>query len=70
MSPGYDTKQYNGEASVTLKLWELTPLFPSLWPGVLAPDKIPAMGQIELNCVLMLNWNRTVYSYKNVFGIK
>ena len=31
------------------------------------------IGQIELNCVLMLNWivwNRTVYTYKKRFGIK
>ena len=32
-----------------------------------------SMGQIELNCVLMINWivwNRTVYYYKNGLGIK
>ena len=27
----------------------------SLWPGVLAPDRVKSMGEIELNCVLMLN---------------
>ena len=27
-----------------------------LWPGVLAPDRVLSMGQIELRCVLMLNW--------------
>ena len=35
-----------------------------LWPGVEVPDKVLSMGQIELKCVLMLNWivwNRTVY---------
>ena len=44
------------------------PLLPSLSrplrPGVVAPDKILSMGQIEQNRVLMLNWftwNRTVY---------
>ena len=26
-----------------------------LWPGVLAPDRVLSMGQIELNCMLMLN---------------
>ena len=39
-------------------------LFPgSLWPGVIATDRVQSMCQIELNCVLMLNWivwNRTV----------
>ena len=32
--------------------------------GVIATDRVLSMGQIELNCVLMLNWivwNRTVY---------
>ena len=36
-----------------------TPLLPSLpdlhWPGVLAPDRVLSMGQVELKCVLMLN---------------
>ena len=26
----------------------------SLWPGMVAPDKVLSMGQIELNCILML----------------
>ena len=34
------------------------PSLPSLpgprWPGVIAPDRALYMGQIELNCVLML----------------
>ena len=44
-----------------LKLWgmqsaPLVPLLPGpLRPGVLAPDNVLSMGQIELNCVLMLN---------------
>ncbi len=37
-----------------------TPLLPSLpgplWPGVVAPVRVLTMGQIELNCVLMINW--------------
>ena len=48
-----------------------TPSLPSalgpLWPSVIAPDRVLSMGQIDLNCVLMLNWivwNRTVYMYK------
>ena len=36
-----------------------TPSLPSvpgpLWPGVVAPDGVLLMGQIELKCVLMLN---------------
>ena len=27
-----------------------------LWLGVVVPDKDLPMGQIELNCKLMLNW--------------
>ena len=27
----------------------------SLWPGMVAVDKVLPMGQIELNCVIMLN---------------
>ena len=56
-----------------LSFWEMrsTPLLPSLsgplWPGVVAPDRVQSIGQIELNCVLMLNWivwNRTVFCIK------
>ena len=44
-----------------LVLWGMqsTPSLPSLpgplWPGMVAPDKVLPLGQIELNCVLMLN---------------
>ena len=44
-----------------LELWGLRSiaLVPSLtglhWSGVVAPDRDLSMGQIELNCVLMLN---------------
>ena len=44
-----------------LELWGTwsIPLLPSLpgslGPGVVAPDRVLSMGQIELNCVLMLN---------------
>ena len=57
----YDTKQSDGKALVMRELWEMqsTPLLPSLpgplWPGVVAPDQVLSMGQVELNCVLMLN---------------
>ena len=71
--PGYDTKQSNGEVSAMLELWGMrfTPSLPSLpgplWPGEVAPDKILSLGQIELNCVPMLNWitwNKTVLIFK------
>ena len=44
-----------------LDFWGMqsTLLLPSLpgplWAKVLAPDRVLSMGQIELNCVLMLN---------------
>ena len=68
--PAYDTKQSDGELWVMLELWGMqsTPLLLSLpgpfWPGVVAPDRVLSMGQIELNSVLMLRWivlNRTVF---------
>ena len=51
-----------------LELWGMqsTPSLPSLpgslWPGIVAPD----MGKKGLNCVLMLNWNRTVFDVETV----
>ena len=77
--PNYDSKQSDSEAPVMLELWGMqsTPSFPSLpgslWLGVVATDRVLSMGQIELKCVLMLNWivwNRTLYMYKNRSGIK
>ena len=59
--PEYDTKQSDGEALVMLELggmWSTPslPLLPGLlWPRVVAPGKVLSMGQIDLNCVLMLN---------------
>ena len=50
-----------------------TPSSPSLpgplWPRVVAPDRVLSVGQIELKCVLMLNWivwNGTVLLFKCV----
>ena len=69
----YDTKQSANEAPVMLDLWGMqsTPVIPSLpgpiWPRAEAPDRVLAMGLIELNCVLLLNWflwNRTVLKFK------
>ena len=51
---GYDTKQSNGEALVMLDLrgMQNTPSLPSfpapLWPGVVAPERVLSMHQIEL----------------------
>ena len=73
--PGYDSKQSDGEVPVMLELWRMlsTPLLPllpgPLWPEVVVPDRVLSMGQIELNCVLMLNWivwNRTVLTFNCV----
>ena len=67
--PRYDTKQSDSEAPVMLELWRIrsTSLLPSLpgplWPGMVATHRFLSIGQIELNCVLILNWvvwNRTV----------
>ena len=58
------------------ELWGLRsipsmPLLPGqLWPGVVTPDRVLFMGQIELNWVLMLNWivrNRTVFDIETVY---
>ena len=43
-----------------------------LWPGVVVPDRVLFMGQIELKCVLMLNWitwNRTVFDIQTVLRL-
>ena len=77
--PGYDTEQSNSEAPVILELWGMqsTPLLPLLpgphWPRVVVPERILCVGQIELKCVLKLDWivwNRTVFMYNNGFSIK
>ena len=54
--PGYDTKQSDGEALVILKLkgmWSTSLVLSHpgpIRPGVVAPDKVRALSQIELNC--------------------
>ena len=56
-SPGYVIKQSDGEVPVMLGLWGIwstpsLPLLPGpLWAGVVAPDRVQSMGQIELNCL-------------------
>ena len=50
--PGYDIKPSDGEAPA-LEIWGMwsTPLLPllpgSLWLGVIAPDRVLSMAQIE-----------------------
>ena len=59
--PVYGTKHSDGEVPVMLKLWGMRndPSLPSLpspfWTRVVVPDRVPSLGQIELNCVLMIN---------------
>ena len=69
---GYNTKQSDVEVSLMWELWGMwsTPSLPSL-PGSKwtwePTDRVLSMGQIEPNCVLMLNWiawNRTVLAIK------
>ena len=50
----YDIKQTDGEAPVVVELWEMRST-PSLWlfpgplcPGVVAPDRVLSVDQIEL----------------------
>ena len=51
--PGYDTKQFYGNALVTLELWRMhnTPSLLSipslLWPRGIVPDRVLSMGQRE-----------------------
>ena len=58
-----------------LELWGMwstpsLPLFSGLlWPGVVKPDRVLSVSQIELNCVLMLNWitwNRIIFDIETV----
>ena len=57
---GYDTKQSDGEGLVMLELWGMqsVPSLPLLtgllWLGVVAPDRVLSVGQIELNCVIIV----------------
>ena len=88
--PRYDTKKIWWWASVMLELWgmrsthSLSLISGPLWPGGEAPDRVPSMGQIELNCsfesvlflrlncVLMQNliaWNRTVFNLETVLTL-
>ena len=60
-SPGYDTKQSDGEVPVMLELWGMrsTPSLPllagPLWPGMVAPDKGPRLNRTKLHTYAKLN---------------
>ena len=59
--PRCDIKPSDGKAPSMLKIWRIrnTASLPSLpgppCPGVVAPDRVLSMGQIEINCVLILD---------------
>ena len=56
-----DMTQNNGDVPVILELWGMqsTPLLPllpgPLWLGVVAPDRVLSMSQIELHTYVKLN---------------
>ena len=74
--PRYDTKQSNSEAQVIVELWGMrsTPSLPSLpgslWHEVVALDRVLSMAQIELKCVLMLNWTTWNSTWTTVWIFK
>ena len=67
--PDYDTKQSDGEVSVMLAFWGIqsTPLLPllpgSLWPRVVAPERVLYKNQMEVNC----NFAKLNYLKLNAF---
>ena len=71
--PVYDSKLSHGAVPVMMEFWgmwgtiSLSSLPGPLCPGVVTPDRVLSMGQIELNSTLMLNWfswKRTVLIFK------
>ena len=70
----YDTKQSDVKVPKLLELRGMQGDIPSLlllpgplWPGEVAPDRVLSKRQIQLNCVLVLNWiawNRSVLTFK------
>ena len=70
---GYRIHRLHHCRGVMLELWGMrstssSPLLPGpIRLGVVAPDRDVSIGQIELNCILLLNWtfkNRTVLTLK------
>ena len=70
---GYDIKQSDGDVPVMLELLRMlsTPSLPSirgpLWPRILEPEKVLSMGQIKVNCVIMLNWFDLEFIYLYIY---
>ena len=71
----YDAKRSDSEVPVMMEIWGMrsTPLLTSLpgplMPGAVASDRVLSIGQIELNCILMLNWivcNKTALTFNCV----
>ena len=71
--PWYDTKQSDGEVPEIQELWgmrstlSLPWLSGLLWPRMVETDRVLSLAQIEVNCVLKLNWNawnRTIFISK------
>ena len=72
--PGYDIKQFDGEAPVMLELWGMMsiPSLPSLpgplLPGDIPPEKGPISGlnrtQLYLNWIV---WNGTVWHWNCIY---
>ena len=76
MCSGYDIKHSDSEVLVMQEIWGIrsTPLLLSLpgplWFIVVAPDRVLCMGQIKLNCILMLNWiiwNKIIFTFNSVY---
>ena len=67
--PWYDIKQSDGEALVMMDIWgiqnipSLSSFAGQLWLGVVEPDLVLPMGQLELNSILKLNWLKYNYFY-------
>ena len=73
---GYDTQQSDGNVLEMPELWgkccipSLPLLLGPLWPRAVVPDRFLSMDQIELNCVLILNWivwNRIVFDIETMY---
>ena len=76
--PGHDPKQSDGETPLVYNLlgMQSTPLLlslpGSLWPEVVAPDRVLSVGRIELNSVNTLSWIvlNELFSYSTVSNTK
>ena len=70
---GYDIKPSDGEASA-LKIWgmwstsSLALLPGSLWPGVVVPDRVLSMGQIEQTVCKQMTDVKLWLLYRNTWN--